>query len=98
MKLHLIWFLTAGYILLLTIIRLEMCFTRENIIWINSNQAIGKQQQHEYLLVQKGSPIKYSSEELQHIKPKVDHDSKYRILSSNVCKIIRSLRINKRPT
>ena len=41
-----------------------MCFIRENIIRINSNQAIGKQQQHEYLLVQKGSPIKYSSEEL----------------------------------
>ena len=41
-----------------------MCFIRENIIRINSNQAIGKQQQHGYLLVLKGSPIKYSSEEL----------------------------------
>ena len=63
-----------------------MCFIRENIIQINSNvpnQSIGKQQ-HRYLLVQKGSPIRYSSEELQHIKPKVDHDNKYKILSSNV--------------
>ena len=75
-----------------------MCFIRENIIWINSNQALGKQQQHGYLLVQKCSPIKYSSEELQHIKPKVDHDSRYKILSSNVCKTVRSLRINKRST
>ena len=73
----------------------KMCFIRENIIQINSNQSIGKQQ-HGYLLVQKGSPIRYSSEELRHTKPKVDHDSKYKILSSNVCKIVRSLRINKR--
>ena len=74
-----------------------MCFIRENIIWIGSNQLIGKQQ-HRLLLVEKGSPIRYSSDELRHIKPKVDHDSKYKILSSNVCKIIRSLRINKRQT
>ena len=77
-----------------------MCFIRENIIQINSNvpnQSIGKQQ-YGYLLVQKGSPIRYSSEELQDVKPKVDHDSKYKILSSNVCKIVRSLRINKRQT
>ena len=40
-----------------------MCFIRENIIWINSNQSMGKQQ-HGYLLVQKGSPIRYSSDEL----------------------------------
>ena len=73
----------------------RMCFIRENIIRINSNQSMRKQQ-HGYLLVQKGSPIKYSSEELRHIKSKVDHDSKYKILSSNVCRIVRSLRINKR--
>ena len=72
-----------------------MCFIREDIICINSNQSMGKQQ-HGYLLVQKGSPIRYSSDELQHIKPKVDHNSKYKILSSNVCRIIRSVRINKK--
>ena len=46
-----------------------MGFIRENIIWIDSNQSMGKQQ-HGYLLVQKGSPIVYSSEELRHIKTK----------------------------
>ena len=74
-----------------------MGFIRENIIRIDSNQSMGKQQ-HGYLLVQKGSPIVYSSEELRHIKPKVDHNSKYKILSSDVCRIVRSLRINKRQT
>ena len=95
LKLHLIWFWIVGYILLLTIIWSKMCFIRENIIQINSNvpnQSIVKQQ-HGYLFVQKGSPIRYSSEE-----PKVDHDNKYKILSSNVCKIIRNLRINRRQT
>ena len=91
-----------GYILLLTIIWSKMCFIRENPNTIQidcnvPNQSTGKQQQ-QILLVQKGSPIRYSSEELQHIKPKVDHDNRYKILGSNVCKIIRNLRINRRQT
>ena len=65
-----------------------MCFIGENpnVIQIDCdvpNQSMGKQQ-HGFLLVQKGSPIRYSSKELQHIKPKVDHDNRHKILSSNV--------------
>ena len=45
--------------------------------------------------MKKSDPIRYTLEELKQIKRKVESSDKYKILGTEVCYMVRKLRLNR---